>query len=509
MTSTNTDTEQDEVLAPQEGATGEAADGDDLQVKEKLTLEVQVNQTGACQRHVTVTVSRADIDRYYDEAYSELMPKAHVPGFRPGRAPRKLVESRFRDEITDQIKGSLLLDSMTQVTEEQEFSAISEPDFDFEAVEVPREGPLKFEFDLEVRPEFDLPAWKGLKLERPVRKITKEDVQEHLAKLLRQHGVLTPVDEAAADDYVVVDIRFYRGQKPVSEARDQFVGVRPTLSFPDANLDGFDKLMIGARANDKRTATITVSDDAPNEELRGQEVEATFEILEVKRMTLPELDKEFLSRIGQFENEGELLDAAEGDLKRQMTYHQQQRVRQQISALLTESANWELPPEMLKRQGHRELERAIMELRSSGFSEEEIRAQENLLRQNSLRSTAKALKEHFILEKIAEEEKIDADPSDFDGEIALIAAQSNESPRSVRARIEKRGLTDTLRNQIIERKVINLITSAATFKEVPFNPERPQTTAIQHFIGGQQETEIPKAKHGGDVKELAEPADHT
>ena len=110
---------------------------------------------------MTVTVSREDIDRYMNDAYSELMPSANVPGFRIGRAPRKLVESKFKKQIAEQIKGSLLLDSLSQISEEQSFTAISEPDLNLDAVEVPDEGPMTFEFDIEVRPEFDMPKWKG------------------------------------------------------------------------------------------------------------------------------------------------------------------------------------------------------------------------------------------------------------------------------------------------------------------------------------------------------------
>ena len=109
-----------------------------------------------------------------------------------------------------------------------------------------------------------------------------------------------------------------------------------------------------------------------------------------------------------------------------------------------------------------------MELQRSGFSEEEIRAHENVLRQNSRASTARALKEHFILERIAEDQQIDADEKDYDAEIAAIAKQTNESPRRVRARLEKRGSMDVLRNQIIERKVVDLILANAVFKEVPY-----------------------------------------
>ena len=132
---------------------------------------------------------------------------------------------------------------------------------------------------------------------------------------------------------------------------------------------------------------------------------------------------------------------------------QQRRVRQQITALLTVAAKWELPKDLLRRQAGREYERMVLELQSSGFTDAMIRQYMNELQQNALASTAKALKEHFILERIAEDQKIEAEPDDFDREVELIAEQSDESPRRVRARLEKRGLMDTLRNQIVERKV--------------------------------------------------------
>ena len=164
---------------------------------EKINLSMKVDSPSACQRHITVTIPREDIERYYDKAYSELMDTAAVPGFRAGRAPRKLVEARFRKEVADQVKGSLLMDSMTQITEDEKFSAISEPDFDPLAVQLPDDGPMTFEFDLEVRPEFDLPEWKGLKIERPVREFAKKDVDKRLEQILAQHGRLGPTTEPA------------------------------------------------------------------------------------------------------------------------------------------------------------------------------------------------------------------------------------------------------------------------------------------------------------------------
>ncbi len=470
--------------------------------KPKLALEVTIDKPSACQRHITVTVSRADIDRYFEDAFDELQPKAEVPGFRPGRAPRKLVESRFREQMSDQVKGSLLMDSVTQVTEEQDFSAISEPDFDFEAVELPEEGPLTFEFNIEVRPEFDLPEWRGLKLERPEHEYSDDEVDRHLKNLLARYGRTTEKTTAEAGDQVTINIVFKDGDELVAELAEERVGIKPTLSFRDAKVEGFDKLLIGAKAGDRRKTTVTISEHADNESLRGKQLDAEIEVRAVRGVALPELTPVFLDEIGGFEDQEELREAVREELEKQLTYHQQQRIRQQITGLLTQSADWELPPDLLRRQARRELERHVLELRSHGFGDDVIRAHQNELRQNILSSTERSLKEHFIFERLAEEHEIDAEPHDFDTEIRLIAAQSQDAPRRIRARLEKRGQMDVLRNQIIERKVVDLITAEAEFREVPFDPVRDETVAVDWAISGQhEEAEIPEAKYGDEAAE--------
>ena len=460
----------------------------------KLDLDVKIQARSACERHITVTIPRSDIDRYLGKAFSELMDKAAVPGFRAGRAPRKLVELRFRKDVGDQVKGSLLMDSLEQISESHDLSPISEPDFNPLAIEVPETGPMTFEFDIEVRPEFELPNWNGLKIERPVREFTADDVEKQLQNLLARHGKLTPFDgPAEAGDYLSLNLKFKDGETLISSVDEEVIRIRPTLSFRDGKVEKFDKLMKGVKAGETRVGKAKLSDDAPNEQLRGKEITAEFEVLEVKKLELPELSKHFLEQLGGFESEAELRDVIKDNLDRRLAYEQQRRARQQILASLTEAANWDLPPALLKRQSVRELERAVLELRRSGFSEEEIRAHENELRQNSRTNTARALKEHFILERIAEDQKIEDQPEDYDDEIKLIAKQSGESVRRARAQLEKRGLMDTLRNQIIERKTIDLILSKATFKDVPYVIEGTDAEAIDQAAGG-EEAEIPEAQ---------------
>lgn len=460
----------------------------------KLNLEVEVEKPSPCERRITVTIAHEDIDRYYDNAYSELMPSAAVPGFRAGRAPRKLVEQRFRDEVTEQVKGSLLMDSLSQVSEEQDFAAISEPDLDLDAVEVPKEGPLTFEFNIEVRPEFDLPKWEGLKIKRPVHEFSAEDIDEQIEQMLSKYGQLIPHDGVVvAGDYLSVNLIARADGQEVARDEERVLRVRETLSLADGRVDGFAKLVEGGKEGDKFKATVKLTDDAANESLRGKEVELEIQVLEVKKLKLPELNEDFLAEIGDFQSEGDFRDAVQKNLERQLEYSQGQAARQQISSLLTEAADWELPPALLKRQSVRELERAVMELRRSGFSEAEIRARENELRQNSKASTASALKEHFILERIAEDQEIDVEEGDYDREIFLMSMQSGESPRRVRAQIEKRGLMDVLRNQIIERKVMELVQSKAKFQDEPYEPKKEDVEAIPFAAGGAE----------GDIPEVA------
>lgn len=465
----------------------------------KMSLDVKVDKPSACQRHVTVAVSRDDINRYYKQAFDELVPKAELPGFRAGRAPRKLVESRFKEQVTDQVKGKLVMESMTQISEDQAFSAISEPDFDYNSIVLPDEGPLRYEFKIEVRPEFDLPAWQGMKLERPVHTYGDGEVDEYLKKLLARYATtIDSTDPVAAGDLLNLELTFSYEGKQIAQTIESGVAVRPTLTFKDAKLEGFEKLVVGKNINDVVEAKLPISAEADNDELRGKDVELSIKILGVQKYEYPELTDGFLDRIGGFVDEAELRTEVRKQLEKQLSYQQRQRVRQQITSLLTVAANWELPPDMLRRQARRELERAVMELQSHGFNQDAIRSHMNELQQNILAYTSRALKEHFILERIAEDQKIDAEEADFNTEIELIAEQNDESPRRVRARLDKQGSMDTLRNQIIERKVIDLIESQATFQEVPYVPPKTESTPLDFAVAGQT-TIIPEAKYGNDA----------
>jgi len=484
----------------EEQVEGQTDEGQEEKEKQRLSLEVKIDSPSACERHVTVTVAQEDVARYLKEAFNELSPKAELPGFRPGRAPRKLVESRFKDQIADQVKGKILMDSLSQLSDDHQFTAISEPDFNMDSVQLPDDGPMVFEFDIEVRPEFDLPQWKGLTLERPDHKYSDKDVDKRLQQLLGRYGALEahegPIE---AGHFVTVTLKASHEGKQISQLTEETIEVKSTLSLTDARLEGFDKLLIGKQAGDVVNTKLTMSPESENEEYRGKELDLSMEIVTVEHKKLPELTREFLERIGGFADEAELHAEVRKEMERQLKFFQQKRSRQQITAQLTVTATWDLPQDLLRRQARRELDRALMELQSSGFSNDQIRTYMNELHQNAMASTSRALKEHFILERIAEDEKIEAEPGDYDTEIDLIADQTDETPRRVRARLEKKGLMDTLRNQIVERKVIELIEKHAEFRDVPYKPQQEEVVAVNYSAAGAGAEAIPSAEHNEGI----------
>lgn len=474
-------------------------DSEESTEQPSLQFEVEVKSPQACVRDVVVTIPEPEVNRYLKEAYDELVPEAQVPGFRSGRAPRRLVEKQFKDRVVEQVKGKLLMDALGQVTEKQDFSAISEPDFDYNSIPEPGEGPFVFQFSIEVRPEFDTPQWNGLKLNKPVENIDDDSVSEALNRVLRDRATFEATDEASAiGDKLVVTIEFKDGDEVLSTLEEEQVVLAQTLSLSDAVCESFGKDVAGKKEGDSVTTAVKLGDTGEDDADRT--VVAEVQIVEVQKLEGVELTKKVLEDLGDFDSEEELREFIKDSLSRQADYRTQQAVRQAVTDLLAESVSFELPEDLVKRQTNRELQRRVLELRRNGFDDTRIRTIVNSLQQNARASTEAALREHFVLEQIAEEQEIDAEPAEFDMELALIAQQSGQSLRRTRARMEKSGQMDALRNQIVERKVIEMIVENADVTETPVPKDGEDSDddsyPVTHSVlGTKDDTLIPEAKY--------------
>lgn len=427
----------------------------------KLDLQVKIEKPSSCERHVVVTVPRAEIDRYFRQSYDEIAPKADLPGFRPGKVPRKLLESKFKKTVADQVKSSLVMDSLQQITDGGEFSAIAEPDMDYGAVKLPDIGDFTFEFKIEVRPEFNTPDWKGLSLTKSEFPVTDLDVDRQLQRTLERITPGEPWDgEAQLGDRLLVNAQFTVDGKRISSIEEELITLRPKLSLADSIIENFGSSFVGKVEGDKVDIPFRILETSFNEAFRGKDVVGTFEILEIRRVNVDALGATQLDNLG-FDAVDELKDFVRSELQRQAEYYQNQELREQIVLKLTEGAKWDLPPRTVRRQADRELQRRVLELRRNGFSDEQIRNVVNSMRRNIEELTQGSLREHFLLEKIAEELKIEPTEQEYEEEIKLIADQSDLSIRQVRSKLERTGQMDALRNQILERTVIQKIVEVA------------------------------------------------
>lgn len=474
-----------------------------------LNMDVDIQEISSCQRRIKVTIPREEVDRFFEREFDDLAEKAVVPGFRVGKAPRKIVEKRYKKDISDRVKQSLLLDSLAQVSESKDITPISEPDLDIRHIELPEEGPFVYEYEIEVRPTFDLPNWKGLKVDKPVHEVCAADIDKAIDRILESNSALVDSDAPAAiGDYIRTELAFAFEGREIARAKNELIRVRAKLSFHDGVIEDFGKVMTGAKPGDTIKTKVQLTENTADASMRGKVVDATFVIKEVKNIEKPELNDNFVKMCG-FSDMGDFRDMVQESLKHRIAADQRRTARRQVAAQLTGSVQFDLPPELLERQARRELQRAILEMRRNGLEDSDILPQINFLRQNSKRVTAQALKEHFIFEKIAETENIEDTELDYEMEIALLASQANVTPRKVRSQLEKAGDMDILRNQIIERKVLDLILSEAQFTEVPWQPQDlSDEEAIDRAAGSDEvgaEEEIPEVSEE-EVKETARQA---
>ena len=177
--------------------------------KEKETTEtetkikenkVKITDAGPCKKKISVEIPPEKISKALDEQYEDLRKNALVPGFRKGRAPRRLLEKRFGKESTLQVKLKLLMDASEAAMKDNNVEAIGEPDIDHEKVELPEKGPMKFEFEIETRPDFKLPELEGIEVEKPKLEVTDEQVQQDIMELQKRMGTWKPKDGKIALD---------------------------------------------------------------------------------------------------------------------------------------------------------------------------------------------------------------------------------------------------------------------------------------------------------------------
>ena len=435
-----------------------------------LQIEVTIKDIGPCKKHISVVIPEKEVTRYEEKELAEIIDKAEIPGFRVGHVPKQLVKKRFKNELEEQIKRQLLLDSLDRISDDHDLDPIGEPNLDLEGIDFPESGDLEYEFDIEVRPDFEIPDFKSFTLDRDVHDVSEEEIDDHMSRYLSQYGELVDKEGGAEpEDYITAAVEFTQDDRTLNKSSSEVMQVKSVLRFEDTELKDFDKLMAGAKVDDVKETEVVISSEAESLEMRGETIKVKFSIKEVRRLDIPEFDGDFMERIN-VESEEALRDSLADTLVRQQDYRQRQSARKQIREKMIEASDWDLPEDLVLRQVDNSLRRETLEMQQAGFSKQEILSRQNEMRQDAISSTRDALKEHFILDKVADEQKIEISEQDLETEIMMMAYQRGENPRRMRAQLVKNGMMENLDAQLKERHAIDFILDQVQYKDLESKP---------------------------------------
>jgi trigger factor len=433
---------------------------------------VTIEDIGPGAKKVSVEIPRDQIEKKLAEQFKQLRREAALPGFRPGHAPQKLIEKRFSHDVREQVRSALISESYQQAVEKNSLQVIGEPEFgDPEKIKLPDEGPLQYSFEVEVQPEFALPALTGLKIKKPKITITDANVDQAMINLRTQQGTLVPVEDRGVEsgDYLLADVHVKVDGNVVTHDHDARLVARPG-KIAGIPIDDLDKQLAGMKPNETRTINVKAADDHRNEQLRGKDVQIEIALKDIKRMELPDVNESFLQDLG-FTTEQELRTALREQMEEKIAEDVQRAMRDQVSRYLLENVLIDLPSKLSDRQAERIASRRAMDLLMRGGNEDASAAA--TLRDDSKQEAIHELKLFFILQKIAANQKVDVSEGELNGRIAMMAVQSDRRPEKLKQEMAKDGRLLNLYVQMREQKAIDKLLESAQVEEVEVTETPP------------------------------------
>ena len=455
---------------------------------------ITIEDAGPCKKKVVIEIPEESIKEAVDEQYKELGREAVVPGFRRGRAPRRLLEKRFGKETNEQIKLKLLAEASEAAIKDQELDVLGDPDIDFEKVELPASGPMKFDFEAEVRPEFELPNLEGIPVKRPKLEVTDDQVTREIDQLRRWAGVWTPREDGKIelDDQIIADVllrpelteeekaqqaeqaqKAEKGEEEeegakVIEAETKLdnteVYVRPNGFVGAVPVEKLDELLIGAKVGDKKTTTVEVPKTYFQEDYRGRKVDVEIDIKDVKYLKPAEINEAFLQRY-QVETEADLQDRVRDNLQVQFESRVRNEMSDQIYQHLLDNTDFDLPLDIVARQAGTILQRQYISLLQKGLSRQQVEEQMEQLRAGSEEQAKEQLKTFFIMDKVADKFEIEVTEEEINGHIAQLAVQRGQRPEKMKEQMERDGSLAQFRMDIRQNKCINQLLESADITE--------------------------------------------
>lgn len=432
---------------------------------------ITVEDAGPCRKKLSIEIPGDQIGDKIQAAMAEIETTVKLPGFRPGKVPRKLIEKRFGPAVRDETKQRLVSEAYQTAIKEHELRIVGEPEGGDELAEAVIEPgtPLSFSIHVEVAPEFAAPELSGIEIKKPAFEVTDEMIEDQINRAKTNEGELAEQDAAEPGDYCVGHgVLKVAGSGEVVHDIEGAVIQLPT--------EGDKGMILGVMAEDfasqvgspKKGDTVTVKAVGPDqhevEAIRSQDVEATFEVTEVQRV-IPATIDQLLAKYN-LTDEDALRQGIRTQLESRVEAQQQGAMRQQVAAKLLDSVEFELPERLTANQAGRNLQRKRMELMYEGVEPDAIEAQLAELREATDEVARRELKLFFILDALAREFDVRVTDQDVAAAVTQMALSRGVDPAQLRSELMQSGQVQAIAQQVREHKTLDRVLEKTTIVEV-------------------------------------------
>jgi trigger factor len=419
---------------------------------------------------VRVEVDAKVVDETFDAITKDFQKQASLPGFRPGKAPRQLVVTKFGAEIKDEAKRKLLGDSYRQAMEEKKITAVTYPDI--EEIQFDRGQPLIFAATVETAPEFELPDYNGLPVKRETRTVTDADLDRALELLRGQQAKFeTVARELRTGDVAVVNFTATTEGKPLTEVAPTARGLTEQKAFwidiaPGSFIPGFSEQLAGAKAADKRTVNIEFPADFVNKELSGKKAVYEVEVVEVKEKVLPAIDDALAKTLGA-EDVEKLKIGVRHDLENELKYSQAKSLRGQIVRELLNRVTFDLPETAVAAETRNAVYDIVNQNTQRGISRDLIEQQKNEIYSAAATNAKDRVKLAFIIQRIADKESIKVTQEEAIKRAQSLAMMYQMPFEQFLKDLQKRNGVNELYEQVQHEKVLEILEKNAKIEDVP------------------------------------------
>lgn len=435
--------------------------------------KVEIADAGPSRKKIKVEVPAATVDAQLEGQMSTLLMEAELPGFRKGRVPRRLVEKRFGEAVKNQTKEQLIAGALSKAIEDHKLRVLGQPTSEtLGKINVEAGKAFAFEVEVEVLPEFTLPALEGIPVKKPLIPVTDEMVAGEVKKLCIQEGRLEERQNPEAGDYLTGHAKMTGPDgKTHFESDGIVVQVPPTENNGKGMIVGLAVDDLGKQLGlPKPGASVSVKTKGPenheNEALRGLDLTVTYTPARVDRI-IPATPAEVAQKFG-LQGEEQMRDLIKQRLNQRVLVDQLTAMRQQVTKHLVESVTMDLPQRFTGAQAARNFERRRLELMYRGVDPQQIEEHIAELRSASINSAQADLKIFFILDKAAEQLNVGVSEQEVNGRIAQMAIERNERPERLRQALIQSNQINGIFQQIREHKTLDAIVAKANVSEIPF-----------------------------------------